>query len=680
MNAVVLLTVATALSVGRPPAADEAPNDAIVGRTIDDFHLQDFRGTAHRLSDWSERRAVVVVFLGVECPLAKLYGPRLAELAERFDERGVQFVGIDSNQQDTLAEIAHYARAHELPFPILKDAGNRVADQFGARRTPEAFLLDDQRVVRYWGRIDDQFGVGYARAEVNDETLARAIDQLLSGHPITDAMSPSVGCHIGRVVRREPTGDVTYSKQIARILQHRCVKCHRADQVAPFSLTSYDEVVGWAETILEVIAERRMPPWHASPDHGSFSNDARLTDDERRMIDAWVANGVPEGDPNDLPSPLEFHDEWRIPEPDAVFEMPRAFQVPAQGIVEYQYFVVDPGFTEDKWVRAAEARPGSPSVVHHMILFYVPPRRKFQPLDALMNSIAAFVPGMPASNYAPGFARRIPAGSNLVFQMHYTPNGREQQDVSKAGLVFADPTSIEKEIKTQAVFNFQFSIPPHADDYPVQANYRFRQDSILYSLTPHMHLRGKSFRYTARYPDGAEEVLLDVPRYDFNWQNIYFLAEPKPMPEGTQVVVEGRFDNSDGNLGNPDPTARVTWGDQTWNEMMIGSFAVALADQDLRVGRPRVRRAGENRFEVTFRYRPSQDVSSVHLAGTFNNSQADAQPLQGPDAEGFYSTTIELEEGSYEYKFVLDGSQWKHDPGNPDQDGFFNNSVLRVSD
>jgi peroxiredoxin len=657
--------------------ADDAPAD--VGRKIEDFQLQDFLGTKHSLAEWNNSKLVVVVFLGAECPLAKLYGGPLAELVDHYEPQGVKFVGINSNQQDSLAEMAHYARRHELKFLQLKDPGHTVADQFGAQRTPEVFVLDENRAVRYAGRIDDQFGVGYVRAGVRRRYLAEALDELLAGEPVSTPAVEAVGCFIGRVRRETSGGDVTYSRQIARVFQDHCVQCHRPGQIAPFAMTSYNEVAGWAETIREVIEDRRMPPWHANPGFGSFANDCRLSDEEKRLVYQWVADGAPEGDPDELPVPREYDEDWRIPTPDVVYTMPEAFEVPAEGVVPYKYFVVDPGFEEDRWVAAAEGRPGNRAVVHHLILFFqTPDKNRIDPVDALFNAVAAFSPGMPAGIYPAGYARRIPAGSKLIFQVHYTPNGSPQTDVSSAGLVFADPAEVKKEIKIGAALEFRFRIPPGADNHRVEATHRFDQDTLLYSLLPHMHLRGKSFRFDAHYPDGTTETLLDVPRYDFNWQNSYVLAEAKRMPEGTELHCTAHYDNSENNLVNPDPTATVGWGDQTWNEMLVGSFEFAAPDQDLSLGLPEVRPADDGRFEVRFKYKPPAPVDAVYLAGNFNDWQPREHAMEGPNADGFYSTSVPLAAGTYEYKFVLDGEDWKSDPANPRHTGFYQNSVLDV--
>ncbi|HYO23762.1 MAG TPA: redoxin domain-containing protein [Lacipirellulaceae bacterium] len=583
-----LCVAAHVLDVGRAEAAGAGP--ALPGRIIDDFTLNDAHGAKRSLSEWSDRQAVVVVFLGTECPLAKLYGTRLADLDRQYRRRGVQIVGINSNQQDTLQELIGYGTRHDIEFPLLKDAGALVADQFGATRTPEAFVLDRGRVVRYHGRIDDQYGVGAARNAPTRSELVEAIEAVLAGKPVPTATTNPVGCLIGR--RRQPQSPssadvpVTFAKDIAPILHKHCVSCHRPGQIAPFALTEYADVAAWSDTMLEVIDAGRMPPWHANPAHGEFYNDARMPDAAKATFRKWVAAGAPEGNPADAPPLPKFSDAWQVPEPRTVFKMPEPFQVPATGTVPYQYFTIDPKFTEDKWVRAAEARPGNREVVHHLIMFYLPPEyEKFRPQDPLFNAVAAFAPGMPAIAGPEEFAVRIPAGSKLIFQVHYTPNGRATTDQSEAAVVFSDPAKVQKQVRITAGFNFKFMIPPGAADYTVTKQLPIRRDTLVYTITPHMHYRGKSFKFTARYPDGGSEVLLDVPRYDFNWQNTYLLKTPKRLPAGTVIDMEAHYDNSANNPLNPDPSQFVYWGDQTWEEMMLGSLTTSHADEDLRTAR-----------------------------------------------------------------------------------------------
>jgi peroxiredoxin len=662
-----------------PEAADASQSSH--EKKIANFRLNDFLGTPHALDDFAGSKLVVVAFLGADCPLANRYASRLAELAREYGPRGVTFLGIDSNQQDSLAQLARLARDRKVEFPLLKDPGNAVADRFGAARTPEVFVLDAGRVVRYRGRVDDQYGLSYTRPESRRRDLAVALDELLRSKPVSVSVTEVSGCRIGRVQRRPPQGEVTYSNQIARILQKRCVSCHHEGAIAPFALVSYKDAAGWAETICDVIHDRRMPPWDADPKYGMFSNDPGMTEAERTLLDEWVRNGAPEGDPKDLPEPVKYAPGWAIPQPDVVLSMDKPYRVPATGTVPYQYFAVDPGFTEDKWIQASEVRPGNTAVVHHVVVIVQPPGAP-PPGErgGIGDPVAVGVPGMWPMVFPEGVARFVPAGSKLVFQMHYTPNGTPQTDQTRVGLVFADPKRIRRSLKADMAINFKFRIPPRTADFQATADYRFSQDMILHSLYPHMHVRGKSFRIDAIYPDKRRETLLEVPRYRFDWQNRYVLTKPMHMPEGTVLHCEAHFDNSEANLSNPDPSMTVGFGEQTWEEMLVGYFDLALAEQDLTKGLPTVKSLGNGRCEVVFRYQPPPGTKEVYLAGEFNSWKPKGHKMDGPDAAGGFTTKLELKPGRYEYKYVLEGKTWRQDPGNAHQATIYNNSVLVVRD
>ncbi|MFO0872225.1 MAG: redoxin domain-containing protein [Pirellulales bacterium] len=560
---------------GAAADAPDSPPASLVGRSIADFTLRDIQGKERSLREFTEP-AVVVVFLGTDCPLAKLYAPRLQQIHERFRERGVAVLAINANAQDSLTEVAAHARRHGLTFPVLKDLDQRVADAFQATRTPEAFLLDRDRVIRYHGRIDDQYGVGVQRPRPTREDLIVALEQLLAGQPIAVSSTTAPGCHLGRDARPTPTGQLTYYKHIAPLLNARCVSCHRDGEIAPFPLSRYEDLRGWGSTMAEVVREGRMPPWNASPDYGHFRNDARLSQAERTLLLQWIDEGMAAGDPADAPPPPQFTTGWRIPAPDQVIPIRETpVDIPAEGTIPYQYFEVDPGFTEDKYVYAAEARPDNRSVVHHIIAFIKAPgdddfRRR--------GILIGYAPGSAAMIYPGGLAKLVPAGSKLVFEMHYTANGSPQQDKSYIGLKFLDRARVTKLVRNGAVMTQKFEIPPHATAHRVQADQTLPRDALLLSLTPHMHVRGKSFRYSAHYPDGRTEILLDVPRYDFNWQLSYAFAEPKRLPRGTRIACEAVYDNSENNPANPDPSIAVRWGDQSWEEMMIGFFDAIAAD------------------------------------------------------------------------------------------------------
>ena len=583
-------------------AKAKSPADKI-GFKVRSFKLKDHRGTPIAMSRLADKKLLVVTFIGTECPLAKLYAPRLVALQKEYESKGVGFLAIDSNAQDDRTEIASFVKEHGIGFPFLRDVNNMIADHFGAERTPEVFLLDKDRVIRYRGQIDDQYGyqkgIGFERPDAVRRDLAEAINELLANKPVSKPYTQSTGCLIGRVRKPAAESKITYASHVAAIFNKRCVVCHRTGEVAPFSMQDFDEVVGWGEMIREVVNDGRMPPWHADAAHGNFSNDSRMSDEEKKIVSDWVAAGCPKGDESKIPAPPKFVKGWQINKPDEVY-WAKPYTVPAEGTVDYQYFTVDPGFTEDRWVQAAEARAGNAAVVHHIIVFVLPPGSKRSAVS-FDGFLVATAPGARPMVLAPGMAKRVSAGSKFLFQMHYTPNGTPQKDRSCVGLIFAKPESVTTSVKTTAALNLIFSIPPKADNHPVDAVHSLRRDSVLLSLYPHMHLRGKAFRYTARYPDGKEEVLLDIPRYDFNWQNTYELAEPKLLPKGTEIRCAAHFDNSPGNAANPDPNKTVKFGEQTHEEMMIGFFDIATPRDDekdakqLAAGRGRKKSASSKR-------------------------------------------------------------------------------------
>ncbi|MEP3479203.1 MAG: redoxin domain-containing protein [Fuerstiella sp.] len=575
-----LLTVAGLLVFGSAftATAGDANSSETDFTTVADFELANHRGGKWKLSDVPADHLVVITFLGTECPLAKLYGPRLNQLQTEFGKREVTFVGINSNTQDSLQEITHYVTQHQIKYPILKDVGNRLADKLTAERTPEVIVLDQNRRVRYQGRIDDQYLVGLSRDTVRRRDLAIALEELLAGSEVSTPKTKPIGCHIGRVPESDPIGDITFTKHIAPILNQHCRECHRSGEVAPFSLTSYEDVLGWEDTILEVIADNRMPPWFADPKHGSFSNDARLTQQERDLLQTWVDNGMPEGNAKDLPPAPQYTEGWRIAKPDQVISFDeKPFQVPAEGVVDYKYFTVDPGWKEDKYVVAMEARPDNVAVVHHLIAYVIPPGSDGR-RGRDRRMLVGYAPGATPHILDEGTAMKVKAGSKLIFEMHYTPNGTAQEDHSYIGVKFTDKQNVKRLLVGGAAVNTEFTIPAYASDHPVTATFDVRKDYYLLEMTPHMHLRGKSFQYEATYPNGKKEILLNVPGYDFNWQLTYKLKEPKLMPRGTVLTCRATFDNSEQNPVNPKPNKPVQWGDQSWEEMMIGFFTAVAAD------------------------------------------------------------------------------------------------------
>ncbi len=558
-----------------PLRAGDPPRPA-VGTTIAPFSLRDVQGKTHALEQWKDAKAIVLLFLGVDCPINNAYGPTIQQLHTRYAPRGVVFLGVNSNSHEDADRVAEHARQQKFAFPVAKDYRNVLADTVGALRTPEVVVLDATGTIRYRGRIDDRLGFtrqgqSFQRPKPLREDLAIALDELLSGKPVSVPETTCDGCRIGRERVAQTNAEVTYSNRVAAILQQHCVSCHRPGQLAPFSLLTYAQARGWGEMIREVVQDRRMPPWHADPAHGKFRNDRSMPAEDIRDLIQWVDAGMPAGDLAKVPTPPPYASGWSIGQPDRIYEMPQPFRVPAQGEVKYQWIRIDPQLKEDQWVQAIEIRPGNPAVVHHVLMFLLPPGARRLDEDREAGFFAAYAPGHNPSIFPKGQGKKMPKGSTILLQMHYTPNGVETTDQTRIGIVLAKEP-VQREVHTIGVFNNRFLLPPGEANIEVRAAHRLSQDVELLALMPHTHLRGKSFRYEAKFPDGRTEVILNVPRYDFNWQTAYELEKPIRLPKNSELVCVAVYDNSANNPNNPDPSKAVKWGPQTWDEMMIGYF------------------------------------------------------------------------------------------------------------
>ena len=391
--------------------------------------------------------------------------------------------------------------------------------------------------------------------------------------------------------------NVTFNKDVLPVLQNRCQECHRPGEVAPMSFLTYKDTRGWAKAIRSAVLTKQMPPWFADPHYGKFSNDRALAQSEIDTIVAWVDGGSKEGDAKDAPKPREWVVGWSIGKPDVVLEMPTAVDIPESGTIEYTYMIVPTNFKEDMWVQAAEARAGARQQMHHVIAFLRPPGspwfRDKQPgvafipermqqrqqrdaqQEASSELLIGWAPGLPPTELPPGQAKLIKAGTDVILQLHYTPNGKVGSDKTKIGLIFAKEPPKER-VMTMNAMNFFLKIPPGEANYETHAQITLHHDVKLVSLMPHMHLRGKDFEYRAVYPTGETQTLLKVPHYNFNWQLNYPLETQLLLPKETRIECTAHHDNSANNKFNPDPTKEVRWGDQTWDEMMIGWFDVAF--------------------------------------------------------------------------------------------------------
>jgi hypothetical protein len=508
--------------------------------------------------------------MGVECPLANLYAGVIDDLQERYN--GVWFKAVDSNDHDSEAGLATFIRDHGLRVPFVKDTGHFLADRLGAKRSPEAFLLENGQ-IKYRGRIDDRYMPGRrGKSEPETRYLENAIIEVIAGQPVTLTETEPVGCFI----EREPVGECGPSPQttyadVAPILFHKCAECHRPGEVAPFSMVSYADTKPWADTIREVVEEGRMPPWQVESGH--FVDDLSLTDDEKQLVLNWVKCGSPEGGVVQSP---EFADagDWKIGKPDLVLTMSAPFKVPATGNIEYQEFVLDPHSSSDLWIQAVEIRPGNRAIVHHVNTLFRPKGVKkgtYMSPDGDVD-LASFVPGNSVTAFGDGIAKIVPAGWEIVLSIHYVTVGTPQEDQTSIGFKLLDADKVVNVAATRKSNNYSFSIPPNSVR-TISSEEVLERDYLLAAITPHMHLRGTHATFEVQYPDGGVETLLKA-KYDFNWQHRYVLAEPKPLPAGTKLIFTGVFDNTADNPNNPDPNATVYRGERTEDEMLHGLWDV----------------------------------------------------------------------------------------------------------
>jgi hypothetical protein len=557
----------------KPPLAPK------IGDVVGRFSFVDLRYLERDLDEFGVKKAFVVLFSNCDCPIVKRYLPKLKELDETYRDQGVQFLSLSVGPSESNLQVAAQALEAGIAFPFCKDYTGQAGRALGATRTPEVVVLDADKRIRYRGRIDGSIRFGGVRPGKASDDLKDALDDILAGREVKVKETSVDGCLISYPDQQTPVErNVTFSEQIAPLLQKHCQDCHHPNVESPFPLVSYDDASSHADMIAEVTMQRRMPPWYASDKHGEFVNRLGLSDDERRLIADWVRAGAPEGDRSKLPPPREFSTEkWQIGEPDLVVTMDREEKIPAAGYIPYRYAFLPFLFTEDTWVQNIEILPGNKSVVHHANLLYVSlgqrgPDGKF---------ITGFVPGGTAMMLDKGTGFKIPKGSILVLQLHYISLGKEATDRTSVGFTFPKD-KIDKEIRHVEVNSRRFAIPPGAENHRVVAERTINSNASGIGMFVHMHLRGKDMTYEALYPDGKKETLLVVPNYSFDWQMAYRWAKgEKKFPRGTRIRCTAHFDNSAFNPYNPDPKRTVRHGQQTYDEMMYGFFFYLDDDEKL---------------------------------------------------------------------------------------------------
>jgi hypothetical protein len=554
----------------KPAKADEVVN----------FSLLDYRGRYHELHR-TDAKAVVLFVAGNGCPIVRQSISKLRSVRSKFADKGVVFWMLNANSQDDRESVAEEAREFRIgSIPILMDELQAVARSLSVTRTAEAIAISTKDwTIFYRGAIDDQLTEGANKPQTTEKYLETALVEFLGGQPVTHPKAPVKGC----LIKFEAEGGgkeekVSYTKEIAPMLQHKCVNCHSPGNIGPFSMSSYKKVRGWSDMIREVVLARRMPPWHADPHHGKFTNDHSLSAEETRALLRWIEQDCPRGDGEDpLVDAQITPQRWALGKPDLIVAIPKAQEVPANGVLQYRYVDADFEAPNDAWLRAAVLRPDNRRIVHHLIVrVKYPEGAKGKPEEEVF--FTSWAPGNTSPEFPSGTGKFLPKGSRFTFELHYNTTGKPETDRSELGLYFSkEPPKMVLETRTAE--DRDFSITPGEDDSRTHAEYCFRRETLIFDLIPHMHLRGSWFKYEALYPDGTRETLLSVPNYDFNWQTEYRLAQPKRIPAGTWLLCTGGFDNSRQNPRNPDPAKRVKHGLQSFEEMFMGFMNVAEMPQ-----------------------------------------------------------------------------------------------------
>jgi mono/diheme cytochrome c family protein len=564
----------------------------------------DLAGRVHRL-DGDGRGVDVLVFVSTTCPISNATLPRLRTIANEVGRAGgtdgvpVRFFAVVSDETVSRGEAVAHFRERSLPFPVIWKGREALLGRLRPTHVPEAFVVDPVGRIAYRGAIDDAYEtVGRRRPTVTRRFLADAVAAVAAGErPAVPFIAP-VGCRLELGAKVVGEADVTFSRDVAPIVHARCVSCHRAGEVAPFPLATCAEVTSHAAMIVETIRAGIMPPWMpAANEAHPFVGDRSLSDEEIDTITAWVEGGCPPGNHADEPALPTFTAGWQLGRPDLVLRMPEAFSVPAEGPDILQHFVIPIDLPEDKVVAAVEFRPGAPRVVHHAVLFLdvsgaarrldaatpEPGYGKFAGPGFLPSgALGGWSPGNTPRRLPGGRGRHLKKGSDLVVQVHYHPDGVERRDRSEIGLYFLDePTAAIVADRDRLVGSiwtsaYDIDIPAGAADWRTSASYALPKSVTLVGIVPHMHLLGKAVTVRAELPDGTIEQLVDIPAWNYAWQDEYYYEQPFSLPAGTRIVMEGVFDNSADNPSNPSkPPRRVVWGDGTLDEMLFSFLLVS---------------------------------------------------------------------------------------------------------
>jgi peroxiredoxin len=575
------------LAVPGPAVADPTP--------VADFSLSDSNGKAWKLRD-QKAKAIVVVFLSTDCPMSNGYLPALADLSKKYAKKGASVIGVFPDADTTAEQLAAHAKEYKIPFPVLRDEIHASVKALGAKATPEVFVLDDKFVVRYRGRIDDGYSARLkARPVVTRQDLLVALDEVLDGKTVAVTETKAFGCPIGEPARKEKSKEaaVTFYKDVLPMLQERCQGCHRPGQVGPFSLTTYKQAAKWADSCLEEVKAKKMPPWKAEK-NDLLAGSRALPAEAIAVLEKWIEQGLPEGDPKDAPPARKFTEGWALGEPDLILEAPEEVTVGPNGKDLFRVLVFPTNLPEDKYIAAMEVKPGNPRVVHHTLQMIdtdgratriqTDAQKKAKANDAdrgpgysvsmgwgflpnPANLLGGWAPGLLPKRLPEGIGQTLPKGADVCVQIHFHRTGKEEKDRTKIGLYF-QKGPIKETYRSVATTGMFRTIPAGDKAFKVETSWKLLDEVTVYRLVPHMHLLGKDIELRATMPGEKERVLIRIPEWDYNWQEQYELKTPLKLPKGTILKVRATFDNSADNPNNPTaPPKTVRFGEQTTDEM-----------------------------------------------------------------------------------------------------------------
>jgi hypothetical protein len=581
------------------------------GSRVDDFRLLDSNGKSHQLYYMTDKKAIVLVAQGNSCDANVKSLPVVKSLRSQYAKRDVEFLMINSNLTDSRDQVAATAKKIGIDLPILLDPTQLIGESLGLRHNGEVLVLN----LKDWS-------LAYRG---NAQGAGAALDAVLAGTPVKNSVTAVSGCEIDmpEAARRSAHANISYSKTIAPMLIDNCVTCHRSGGIGPWQMSSYDMIKGFAPMIREVIRTERMPPWNADPHFGVFQNDRSLSANEMKTLVHWIEAGAPRGEGGDPLAELKKRwPEWELGQPDAILELP-AFDVPATGVVPYQDVRIKNPIGKDVYLKAIDYLPGNREVVHHILGYSLPPTAGALEVNGgargtaekageqspeslyLMEAcstpegaaqvrarvtlddptaasggaaIAGYVPGAGPEKFPNDLGTLIKKDSDFRFQIHYTTNGKAARDTTRVGLYFTDKRP-KYEMRSANLYDPCLTIPANTKAYTTSMTRVSERAMYIYSLAPHSHYRGAASSFVAEYPNGKKETLLSVPKYDFNWQLGYQLAEPKFIPKGTKLTYYTTYDNSALNKANPDPNITVHWGEQSWEEMLYGAITYRDADE-----------------------------------------------------------------------------------------------------